>query len=390
MNNTMARAETGSIQKLDKDRWRIRVSGGADPVTGKRIRLSKTIRGTKKDAIAERTRMQIEVGDVDRASKDMTIAQYIEDVFLPWQKPRVRKTTYYRIQNQMHKRVIPELGHIALTKLSAYTIETWLSGIESPSIRLTDFKLLRQAYHQAYVWGMIAKSPFDKLSLPEYKPKKKNVADADLGGLILESMMGTRIEAPLLLALSCGLRKSEALAINWEDIDFRTGKVRIWRGYHVVVGEEPQFFETKTESSNRVVTIPKGALARLMEIRCADGILRFGPLAIGDDGNRMKPDSFGYRYKKTYLKKMPGQQYVTMRNLRHSHATILLAQGVDLKTIADRLGHASIKTTVKSYLQHVEELDEKASDAFDLAVKVATVSKEPNPVVLDYNQAKEA
>lgn len=386
----MARAESGSITQLGKNRWRVRVSGGNDPVTGKRIRLSKVVHGTKKDAIAERTRMQIEVGDVDRATRDMTVAQFIEDVFLPWEKQRVRKTTYYRIQNQMHKRIIPELGNIKLSKLSSYTIETWVNGISSASIRLTVFKLLRQAITQACNWGMITKNPFDKLKNPEYRPKEKTVADADLGGIILKTLMGSRIEAPILLMLSCGMRPSEALALNWEDIDFKTGKVHVCRTFHVVIGEEPQFFDPKTTRSDRIVTIPKGTLERLFEIRCEGGVIRFGPLAIGDDGERMKPDSFAYRYKKYYLKHLPDQPYVTMRNLRHSHATILLTQGVDIKTIADRLGHSNVNITARFYLQRVEELDEKASVAFDSAIKITSPVDKKEPVIIDIAPAKEA
>lgn len=90
----MTRAESGSITSLGKNKWRVRASGGNDPATGKRIRLTKTVHGTKKDAIAERTRMRIEVGQMDSANKDMTVAQYFEDVFIPWEKARVRPTTY--------------------------------------------------------------------------------------------------------------------------------------------------------------------------------------------------------------------------------------------------------------------------------------------------------
>lgn len=366
------------------------MSGGNDPVTGKRIRLSKVVHGTKKDAIAERTRMQIEVGDVDRATKDMTVAQYMEQIYLPWEKNRTRKTTYYRVEREVRKRIISELGHIQLSKLSAYTVETWAKGIESDAVRRTVFKIFQQAVTQAYKWDIIQRNVFDKLDSPSYEPKEKTVADADLSGVILRTLMGTRIEAPILLQLSCGLRLSEAMAIDWEEIDFRTGKVRIWRNFQDVVGEEPQFFEPKTKKSKRTVTIPKGALARLLEIRCADGVMRFGALAIGDDGNRMKPSSLRYRYRRLYEKELPNQTYITLKNLRHTHATILLKQGVDIKTIADRLGHADIKTTARSYLQPLDELDEQASDAFDLAVKVEGIRKDPEPVIVEFKPAKEA
>ena len=141
------------------------------------------------------------------------------------------------------------------------------------------------------------------------------------------------------------------------------------------------FFEPKTKGSERTVSVPAGALRRLHEIRTEGGVIRSGPLAVGRDGERMKPDSLRYRYHRLYDRELPGQPYVTLKNLRHSHATILLAQGVDLKTIADRLGHTNIGTTARSYVQHVDELDVRASEAFDSAFFVASPVEDDDGVV---------
>lgn len=394
MNNTMARAETGSIQKLDKDRWRIRVSGGADPVTGKRIRLSKTIRGTKKDAIAERTRMQIEVGDVDRATKDMTIAQYFNDVFMPWQKANIRATSYISVISKVNKYIVPGLGNISLTKLSAYSVETWSKTIEAPSARFEAWRTLRQAYNQAFKWGMIQKNIFDKLDPPKKERGDITVADAELATMIIGAMVDEPIEPILLLEISCGLRMSEALALDWEDIDFRSKKVDIHRTYQYVNGEGCRFFETKTKKSKRKVTVPDSVIDRLVEIRCKGGVMRFGPLCYGLKPNtkheRISPKGYRHKYERIYAEKLPGEEFITLKNLRHSHATILLASGVDIKTIADRLGHSKLDTSFKFYLQHVEELDAKASAAFDSAIKVAAPKEARGSNIVEFKQAKEA
>lgn len=368
----MTRSESGSIQKLGTNRWRVRVSGGNDPVTGKRIRKTKVVHGSKKDAIAERTRLQIEVGDVSRATSDMTVAQYFEDVFMPWQEGRIRANSYYNERNTARAYIIPALGHIKLSKLSAYTVETWAASLPTDCLRRSAFCLLRHAIRQAYRWDMVPRNVFDNLDTPSYSPKPKTVADADLGGLILDMLRGTEIEAPILLQLSCGMRLSEAMAVDWEDIDWRAGKVRVWRNYQKVPGIGGVFFEPKTKGSERTVSIPSGALRRLNEIRTDGGMIRSGPLSVGKDGCRMMPDVLRYRYKRLYERELQGQPYVTLKNLRHSHATILLAQGVDLKTIADRLGHTNIGTTARSYVQHVDDLDVMASEAFDSAFNIAS------------------
>ena len=386
----MARAESGSITQLGKNRWRVRVSGGNDPVTGKRIRLSKVVHGTKKDAIAERTRMQIEVGDIDRATKDMTVAQYMEEVFAPWEKSRVRPTTYDTFRNRMNKHVIPYIGGIQMTKLSAFTVDTWIEQLPTPGLKHEVFRMFKQAYTQAYRWGIVQKNIFDKIEKPKKPPaKQKLVADAELAGLIIEAMHGERVEPIFLLEISCGMRLSEAAAIDWEDIDFRTGKVTVSKNYQHVNNDGPQFFDPKTERSRRTVTIPKGVLSRLLEIRCADGVMRFGPLCIGNDGERINPYAYRRYYKIAYTRKLPNQPYITPKNLRHTHATILLESKTDIKTIADRLGHANIGITATNYLQAVPKLDEDASDAFDSAVFVAKPNREPDNVV-ELKPAKEA
>lgn len=386
----MARAESGSITQLGKNRWRVRVSGGNDPVTGKRIRLSKVVHGTKKDAIAERTRMQIEVGDVDRATKDMTVAQFFKDVYLPWQESTTRINSYVNVENKVRNHIVPEIGGIQMGKLSSYTIETWIGALSTPSLQYEVFRIAKHGFKQAYKWGIIQRNPFDKIETPKRPHGEKVAADVELVALIMAAMRGDRVEAPFLLEISCGLRKSEALALDWEDIDFKTGKVKIYRNYQYVPGKGCFFFDVKTPRSKREVTIPKSILERLVEIRCEGGKLRFGPLAYGVDGNRINPEAYRKHYKLVYDKKLPDQPYITPKNLRHSHATILLAAGTDIKTIADRLGHASISTTAGVYLQKVTKLDEMASDAFDSALKVVSPAPPPKQNVMEFKPAKEA
>lgn len=151
----------------------MRVSGGNDPVIGKRIRKAKVAHGTKKDAIAERRRMQVEVGDVGRATADMTLAQYLEDVFLLWQEGRIRANSYYSECRTARAYIIPALGHIKLAKLSAYTVETWAASLPTDCSRYSAFCLLRHAMHQAYRWDMVPRNVFDKLDTPSYSPKRR-------------------------------------------------------------------------------------------------------------------------------------------------------------------------------------------------------------------------
>lgn len=233
------------------------------------------------------------------------------------------------------------MGGIHINKLSAYSTKQ----LPTPSLQYEMFRLFKQTYVQAYKWEIVHKNIFDKIDSPKRPPTgKKVVADAELAGLIIAAMHGERVEPIFPLEISCGMRLPEAAAIDWEDIDFRTGKIAISKSYHHVNHEGPQFFDPKTEPSHRTVSIPKNALARLLEIRCEGGVMRFGLLCLGNDGDRINLYEYRRYYKLTYKAKLPDQPYITPQNLRHTHATILLASKTDLKTIADRLGHANIGT----------------------------------------------
>ena len=122
----------------------------------------------------------------------------------------------------------------------------------------------------------------------------------------------------------------------------------------------------------------------------AGGVIRSGAVCVNEKGERMSPQAVSCRYKKLYDRELPGQPYIQPKNLRHSHAMILLEQDVDIKVIADRLGHADVSTTARYYLQPAGELDARASMAFDAAFAVARQSSGDEGNVSEIRVRKEA
>ena len=156
--------------------------------------------------------------------------------------------------------------------------------------------------------------------------------------------------------------------------------MRVSKSYQRVPGQGAMMLPTKTDRSTRTVAIPGFALARLKEVRTAGGVIRSGAVCVNEKGERMSPQAVSCRYKKLYDAELTGQPYIQPKNLRHSHAMILLEQDVDIKVIADRLGHADVSTTARYYLQPAGELDARASMAFDAAFAVARPSSDEGNV----------
>ena len=138
-------------------------------------------------------------------------------------------------------------------------------------MRKKAYEIVRQAVGQAYRWEILHKNIFDRLSAPSYSPGTKVVADAELAKMILGMVYGEPIEPAVLLQISCGLRLSEAVALDWDDIDLRAGSVSIAKSYQRVPGQGAMMLPTKTDRSTRTVAIPGFAMARLKEVRTAGG-----------------------------------------------------------------------------------------------------------------------
>ena len=182
---------------------------------------------------------------------------------------------------------------------------------------------------------------------------KKDVLTAKEAGAYLAAFRGHAIEPVVVLALACGLRRCELAGLLWSDIDFEAAKLEVRRGLHdfqgQVIEEEP-----KSENSRRRISVPAWALEALRPLR---GI---GPL-VCEDGGPMRPtaspSSTGSGSRR------PSCARSALKNIRHSHACLLIEAGVDLYTVSRRLGHATTAVTELHYVDPSEKADEAAADA---------------------------
>lgn len=193
---------------------------------------------------------------------------------------------------------------------------------------------------------------------------------------MLQAAEGTPLHLALLLALGTGLRRGELLALRWGDIDLDGGTLVVaqtvqeaFRGLH--------FKEPKTTKSRRRITLPgvvvealraqrteeaKQALASPPGEPWSDLVLR------APDGGPWWPSNFNRTWQR-----FKGQQALAIRfhDLRHSHATQLLAAGVHVKIVSERLGHASVGITLDTYSHVIPALQEEAAEKIDAGLRAA-------------------
>lgn len=226
--------------------------------------------------------------------------------------------------------------------------------------------VLRRALNQALKWELVARNVAALVDTPRIEQQEIAPLDDQQARALLAAIRGQRLEALYRLALSLGLRRGEALGLRWEDIDFEAATLRIVQTLQPTRTKGKVLSSTKNKSSTRTLPIPAvllESLRRLKERQDVEhqqpGWQEHGLVFVSLRGTPLEPDNITHRFKEV-LRKAGLPQTVRFHDLRHSCATLLLAQGVPPRVVMEILGHDQIATTMNIY-GHV--LDANKRDA---------------------------
>lgn len=377
------RAPEGAIKKLGPNHYRIRVHLGYDGATGKPIRVSRTIRGTLTEARSVQDELKRQSGLSASAYGKMSVYEFVKDEWLPTRK--LRATTYKGYTTTLENHVRPHFSTVKLKDLTPLYISRVLRKMEHQGAAQNVYKMLRSALRLATNSNIIDRNPINSVEMPQLDEYEADTYDLEEVLAVLEAFRGNEVETGVIIAATCGLRRSETCALDWSSLtldrltafDGSTiyrGTVEIVGGYHVVDGERIMT-PPKTKRSARTVAIPGFAVKRLLEIR-GDGRI-IGPIMIDTTGQRMTPDGFTARWYKVMRARTnksgeivyePPVRYIPLKNLRHSQSTILLDLGATMHEVAMRDGHASERTTDMFYNKPRRRADHSVAERFDEGV----------------------
>ena len=185
-------------------------------------------------------------------------------------------------------------------------------------------------------------------------------------------MDGSTYSNVYLLALLTGLRRSEALALRWSAVDLEHGAISIVNALHRIAGQGLVLLPPKSTRSRRRVTIPAVGVDMLRSIRGQQ--IELAELTLGqpwntegfvfcrEDGSAHDPEVVTKDF--SARAKAAGFEGITFHSTRHTHASLLLAAGENIKTVSDRLGHASVSITGDIYSHVLPEVHEAAAERF--------------------------
>lgn len=402
-----------AIEKRGESSYRLTVSCGYDK-NGKKVVKRKTIdlshvKPNKQQEEANKQwilfKDEIEKGlflDTDK----ITFEDFIEKWLKNYAETELAPKTLHRYKELLDSRIIPALGHIKLNKLQPTHLTEFYNNLREDGIRsdgkpgglsertiLHHHRLISAILTCAVQWQFLLNNPALRLKAPKVEKKEAKHFDIDQTEYILHLVENEPIKYRTMIVLSIygGMRMGELAALQWDDIDFDNCILRINKSLQYLKEKGTFIKSTKNETSNRIISLPSSAINLLREYKVWQngekaklGDLwneEYNNIFTAHNGKPMFPSTISSWFNK-FIKRhneailnddsIPKEvksnyilDNVNFHGLRHTSATILINQGVDVTTVSKRLGHARPSTTTDIYSHSLKKADTEAANKLE-------------------------
>lgn len=336
-----------------------------------------TSEGRKRSSVSGKTRAEVsrkltealadrDGGFICDAGK-LTVRQYLSRWLADSVKGAVKEATYANYSYLAHTHISPALGHVKLKSLTPPHVRSFYgvkaqSGLSAATVKKMHV-VLHKALSQAVSDGLIPRNAAHGVKLPrvslpgdEIKPLNSEECAA-----FLEAARGERLEALYVLAVHCGLREGELLALRWEDADLEALKPALQVRRTLTRGEDGRGWivgaSTKSGKGRRVRLTRRATTAlkdhrkrQLQERMRLAGLWQDQGLVFPNQtGSLFNPSNLRNRSFKRIKARAGVREDLRFHDLRHTCATLLLGDGINAKVVSEMLGHTSITITLNTY-----------------------------------------
>lgn len=355
---------TGHIRRRGK-KWAVVVPLGKEEGTGKKQYKWFSGYRTKKEAEADCTRIlnSLQTGTFVEPAK-LTVSAFLDRWVADYARANVGATTLQRYLDLIEHNIKPALGKYALARLQPLHVQSFYTamltngrkngkGGLSPATVVQAHRVLRKSLADGVRWQLVGRNVCDAVTPPKVKRPEVQTIDDTEAAALLDVAAGTPLYLPVLLGFTLGARRGEVLALRWCDLDLMARVASICRS--VEETRNHVGFKAPKSGKGRVVALPAFLLDELQAHREAQNRYRaaFGGdyqendlVCAREDGSLWKPSRFSQQFEDLAVK---ANLDIRLHDLRHSHATQLLRDGVHPKVVSERLGHSSIAITMDLY-----------------------------------------
>lgn len=281
-------------------------------------------------------------------------------------RPRLRARTYADYKVIVDKHLVPALGNLRLQKLGPENVQELFRVKTEEGLSARRIAVIRAVLHtalaQAFEWGAVGRNVADMVKAPRCTRYEAATLDVGQAKALLRTANRHRLGALFSVALAVGVRLGEALGLRWEDIDLKRGTLSV-RQTLQRVDKKLVFGEPKSEKARRSISLPPMTVTTLRRYRAQQRQERLKAGGGWHDSDLVFTSTIGTplddrNVRRAFKELLKGAQLPRIRihDLRHTCATLLLAQDVHPKVVQEILGHSQISLTLDTYshvLPHV-------------------------------------
>ncbi len=368
--------------------FRIRVFVGTD-INGKSLIKSTTftppdgVTVKRAEKLAQEYAFEYERhcrGYVD-LNENMRFSELAEWYFTNYAPIELKESTIYTYKGQYKNHIAPVIGNMKVKDITTPKLTQVIQSYElNPATVKKLYVIIQSIFRRGVEQGFIRDTPCHNILLPKRKTSRRNKALEEdklkrFVSFLNEKPWDEDFKRIIKVLLYTGMRSGECLGLAWEDVDFEHNIISI---NHTLtdLGGKHHLTPPKTESSIRQIAMGHDLKQILLAQRTYIEDLK---LALGDDfahpemvfvsalGNYRDRNSVYHSFKR-FTK---GTEFsdMTLHQLRHCNATLLLNQGFDLKVVSAHLGHCNINVTADIYADVLRSMKAKAADQIELALK---------------------
>ena len=382
-----------TIQKRNES-YTIKVSCGYD-TKGKQVIQSMTWKPepgmTAKQIEKEVNRQAVMFEEACKKgyqSKAVKFETFCEQWFEEYAKPNYRNTTYERTQ-MLRTRVYDAIGHLRMDKINPRQIQSFVSDLSKPGANARNGKPLAPKTVRHYLsfiscvftyaerMGVVDNNPCPKVTVPKIRNQEKEIYSPDEIRRILELLEDEPFHYRVFfnLAVYSGFRRGELLGLEWKDIDWENDLIKVRRTSNYTPKKGVYTDTTKTARSQRTVKFPHAIIEMLREykeaqdrqaLECGDQWVESDRLFIKWNGEPMfvaQPFTWLKRFCERH-----GVPFHGLHCFRHTFASLLVNQGVDIVTVSGAMGHSTVSTTSNIYCHLLNDAQARVADAVAAAL----------------------